>query len=539
MLTQREWIGQAAQRTFSTLRRSLDWTREALRATETRALLAVCAAALLLHLWPLGAFSTVYDEGMYWSSLRAMVVGFPLYSAIFHSQPPIFLASVYPVYLLFGQTLPAARIATLLYALVAIVAVSFAGRALGGRWAGVATAALLALSPLFLGTTRILLPVAPALAFALVGLACALETPAHTGRRRRWLALGGGVALGLATLTTFAAALVILPATLYLAAPMFTSMISRDGRIRMPRRDWLQIGAREAAPDLLWFAAGALGVAVIALLPFVTRLPALWNQVALVPLAASRALDRGFGANVADLLVVVRNQGLLWLALAGLVALGFAIWRRAWALLPLTLWLLATLIYTLAHHPLTEGDIVWLIAPLATLAGQSVALLGGRPPSRARSANTVRAPAFVTYGALVLLAVTLATSAWISAADNIRASAATSDTKILMAFKLAIRTLPNDLVVTDDPYVAGLAGRVITPEVVDTSRERVAAGALTATQLEAIIQRTDTRTILFAGGEFDALPGFRAWTQANFTLVEDFGEGRALYLKQATGPVPA
>jgi hypothetical protein len=69
--------------------------------------------------------------------------------------------------------------------------------------------------------------------------------------------------------------------------------------------------------------------------------------------------------------------------------------------------------------------------------------------------------------------------------------------------------------------------------------ERVAAGALTATQLEAIIQRTDTRTILFAGGEFDALPGFRAWTQANFTLVEDFGEGRALYLKQATGPVPA
>jgi len=52
--------------------------------------------------------------------------------------------------------------------------------------------------------------------------------------------------------------------------------------------------------------------------------------------------------------------------------------------------------------------------------------------------------------------------------------------------------------------------------------------------------RTDTRTILFAGGEFDALPGFRAWVEANnFTLAEDFGDGRALYLKQPSGPVPA
>jgi 4-amino-4-deoxy-L-arabinose transferase-like glycosyltransferase len=526
------WVWDALLRLFA-------WARDSLRLTETRALLAVCAGALLLHLWPLQALSTNYDEGMYWSSLRAMVTGFARYNPLFHSQPPIFLTSVYPLYLLFGQTLPAARIATLLYALVAIVAGYFVGRALGGRWAGVATAALLALSPLFLGTTRILLPVAPALALGLVGLACALAAPAHTGQRRRWLALASGIALGVATLTTFPATLTLLPAFLYLAAPMFTSMISRDGRIRMPQRDWLQVGAQEAGPDLLWFAGGALGAAILTLAPFVTRLPELWNQTAVVPLEASRALDRGVGANLADLWTVFLNQGLIWLALAALIALGA--WRRAWTLLPLTLWLLAVVIYLLAHHPFDPGDAVWLVAPLAALGGQGIALLAARTSNRSgriKSANVRQSPALVTYGVLTALGLALFTGAWISATDNIHATAATADTRILMAFSLATRTLPNDLVATDDPYVAGLAGRVITPEIVDTSHVRVAAGALTAQRLEAIITRTDTRTILFAGGEFDALPGFRAWTEANFTLEEDFGAGRALYLKQATGPVP-
>jgi hypothetical protein len=238
---------------------------------------------------------------------------------------------------------------------------------------------------------------------------------------------------------------------------------------------------------------------------------------------------------------VVRNQGLLWLALAALIALGLGAWRRAWTLLPLTLWLLAVVIFLLAHHPFDPSDAVWLVAPLAALGGQGIALLAARASNqsgRLKSANVRQSPALVTYGVLIALGLALFTGAWISAADNFHATAATADTRILMAFSLATRTLPNDLVATDDPYVAGLAGRVITPEVVDTSRVRVSAGALTAQQLEAIITRTDTRTILFTGGEFDALPGFRAWTEANFTLAEDFGDGRALYLKQATGPVP-
>ena len=114
MSTQRGRVSQPVNRIVGALRRIFmwawdallrlfAWARDSLRLTETRALLAVCAGALLLHLWPLQALSTNYDEGMYWSSLRAMVVGYARYNPIFHSQPPVFLASVYPLYLLFGQ----------------------------------------------------------------------------------------------------------------------------------------------------------------------------------------------------------------------------------------------------------------------------------------------------------------------------------------------------------------------------------------------------------------------------------------------------
>src|SRR5262249_20479661 len=174
-------------------------------------------------------------------------------------------------------------------------------------------------------------------------------------------------------------------------------------------------------------------------------------------------------------------------ALAALVALGLGVWRRAWTLLPLTLWLLAVVIFLIAHHPFDPNDAVWLVAPLAALGGQGIALLAARTSNRSgriKSANAQQSPAFGTYGVLIALGLALLTGAWISAADNMQATAATDDTRILMAFKLATRTLPNDLVATDDPYVAGLAGRVITPEVVDTSRVRVAVGALTERQLE-------------------------------------------------------
>jgi len=82
---------------------------------ESRLLVGICLLALALRLWPLGGFSTEYDEGVYWQSLRALADGHALFSSVFSSQPPFFLLSIFPLYLLFGQTLAAARLAIVIF----------------------------------------------------------------------------------------------------------------------------------------------------------------------------------------------------------------------------------------------------------------------------------------------------------------------------------------------------------------------------------------------------------------------------------------
>ncbi|MGZ3675622.1 MAG: hypothetical protein ACXVCO_15055, partial [Ktedonobacterales bacterium] len=105
-----------------------------------------------------------------------------------------------------------------------------------------------------------------------------------------------------------------------------------------------------------------------------------------------------------------------------------------------------------------------------------------------------------------------------------------------MALVLRTETLPQDQVVTDDQYIAGVADRTVPPQLVDTSQVRIASGYLTAQQLESIITRADARVILFASGRFDGVPGFREWVRENYIQVADFGGGRALYIRQPSGP---
>src|SRR6185312_5761217 len=93
--------------------------------------------------------SNDYDEGVYWQSLRAMANGHPLFSSIFSSQPPLFLLSVYPFYIGFGQSLSAARLALVFFSVAGIAGVYIAGRTLCNRAIGAVAAVLLALDPLY------------------------------------------------------------------------------------------------------------------------------------------------------------------------------------------------------------------------------------------------------------------------------------------------------------------------------------------------------------------------------------------------------
>jgi dolichyl-phosphate-mannose-protein mannosyltransferase len=502
---------------------------------ETRLLFGICLLALALRLWPLGGFSTEYDEGVYWQSLRALADGHALFSSVFSSQPPFFLLSLYPLYLLFGQTLAAARLAIVVFSLAGIVAIYFAGAAIGGRWAGLAASLLLALDPLYITGSITLQAEVPSLTWALAAVALALHAPRASLRRGRLLAAASGVALGLGVLTKLWDVVAVVPVALYLAQPLLTHLFAADGKLRAAPRAELAAAARDAARLLVCCAGGVLAALGVVLLPFAASWPALYTQVVSFHLAAGHSTHEGFLHNFGFIWHYLRVDSLLILGAAALVLA--ALWRD-WRAVPPLLWLTTSAVLLLTQHPLFEHHLVLLVPPLALFTG---ATLGSpvplaRPPVATRPSLDARArrtlgPALLGVGALALL--------WSSVVVVQAAARPVPQDVAQLAAALRAATVPGDLVVTDDQYVAGLADRTVPPALVDTSSVRITSGYLTAQQLEDAITRADARTVLFASGRFAQVPGFKQWVNANFTQIADFGSGRALYIRQPKIPVPA
>src|SRR2546429_7460109 len=77
-----------------------------------------------------------YDEGVYWQTLLSMRAGYTLYQQIFYSQPPFFMYSTYPFYILFGGTLWSARFGIALVSLLGLAGAYLMGKSIGGGFGG-------------------------------------------------------------------------------------------------------------------------------------------------------------------------------------------------------------------------------------------------------------------------------------------------------------------------------------------------------------------------------------------------------------------
>ena len=485
-------------------------------------------------MWPLGAASTDYDEGVYWQSLRAMAHGQPLFTGVFSSQPPMFLLSLYPLYLLFGQSLAGARLAVAIYSMTGVVAMYFVGRRLGGAWSGLLAALLLAVDPLFLTESHTLQAEAPAISFEVVAVALALAAMNGSNRRRIWLSALAGIALGAGSMIKLFDVVAVAPVFAYLASPFFSRFVDESHRLTSPTRAALVAGLGKSVPACLACLAGALATILLIALPYAANWGTAYDQVVRFHTVAAVAAHGSLRGNLSAL-YHVRSEYPLWLADAA--ALALAVWRRRWNAAPLVLWLLASVAVLLQQQPLFLHHVALLAVPLAALASLGPALAGPLT-LRMRSTSARTSGAWIARLSAALVAVAVLGGVTISGRNDSRAAQPAPSSTLKLAAALRDLTLPSDYVVTDDQYIAGLADRNVLPQLVDTSLVRIQSGYLTATQLESLITATDARTILFASGRFDTLPGFRAWVEARFTALPGVGDGRMLYVKSPHGPAP-
>lgn len=500
--------------------------------------LAIFGIALVMRLAPLGGYSTEYDEGVYWQSLRAMAGGHALFNSVFSSQPPFFLLSVYPFYIAFGQTLVAARAAMLVYSMIGIGAAYLLGKALCGRWAANISALLLALDPLYLQQSHTLEAEMPSLALQLVCVALTVEGARRRPRTRHWLALGAGVALGLATMAKLFAVVAVVPAALYLLAPAVRAALTARKHGTPRSRRELLFSILPVLPDLGILAGSALGTVAVVILPFVGSFAAMYNQTVTFHLIAEQTQNRGLGTN---LQVLVTSGGEYPLVIVALVATVVLARQRAWRIAPLVLWVLASLALLLKQQPLFAHHVVLIVPPLALLAGQLVPevrrIAAGVPVTAAalrhRASRARSYAAGALLGAAVLVCAVLDIPALLTASAPLPASAARE------VIALDLGSGPNQLVVSDDQYIAALADRSVPPQLVDTSLVRIESGNLTAAQLESVISSTQPAAILFASGRFAQVPGFRAWVVAHYSQQFHLANGSVLYMNVPRGAVIA
>jgi hypothetical protein len=477
---------------------------------ETVALAVLLVLALQLRLANLEHYTGSFDEGIRMEQLLLMEHGYRPYRDIFASQGPLLLDLLYPLYLLFGGTLGAARLGVGVLSLAGLLGAWWAGRALG-RAAGLGAAALLVFSPAYLEGSRLALAEVPSLAPCLWAVGCGLRW--QRGRSAGWLY--GAAALAML-------GVLVKPMALPVGVPIALLAV-----LRPPPR------ARPLVMACL-LSLALLGIVLLALGP--TRVIEVLGGYRL---GAQRPAGLSAGQNWSLIAKIVgggERNGFLALAAAGL---GLGLVHRPGPTLALAAWPLAQLALFLAYTDLADKHVVYLIPPLALLGGLTCAALarsirglaaaGLRSgPSVPKAGRIVRGPlpaALVALAAVGLYAANL-TPLWRADRDLLhddgerahRDYAGTEEQAALMATLAA----PGDFVLTDNPIAAFRARRLVPPWLVDTSGTRVDAGSLTSDAVIREAGRYAPKVIITWRRRLGKLEGFNRWLAGNYRPIKTY-----------------
>ena len=480
------------------------------------------AAAVAMRVVNPGVYSGLFDEGIRVEQLFLMSAGYRPFRDIFAAQGPLLLDLLHPWFVLFGQDLVAARWSVGVYSLVGLAGAYWLARLVGGPLAAITAATLLVLSPLYLEGSRIALAEVPALAPATFAVGAAIVY-ARSGSRR-WL-----VACGV----LLAVSLLIKPITLAAGVPAGLAVLSR----------W-RAGLRTILVDglLLGTLVAALGIVVVV----GVGLAGVFDQIVAYRLESRGSEGWSLWKNRAALARALSFEAaaLPWLGVgAGLLLLA----RRKVDAALVVAWAVASVALLLVYSPLHGKHAVVMIPPLAVLAGigvgQAVALVRGAGPLLPmRAVRTV-----VTVGLAVLVGW-YATAAPALAAQSGQLLKVTADTDVDPAVEqyadavAVIRTLtaPTDFVVTDHPYLTFLAGRLVPPLLVDTSRSRIRSRSLRGA--EAIAQATpyDPTLVVLWADRLRGLGEFKRWVEEKYRLVKVYNRrndlDRGIYVPETRDP---
>jgi 4-amino-4-deoxy-L-arabinose transferase-like glycosyltransferase len=416
-------------------------------------LVPVLVAMGLLWCWRLGeTYSHDYDEGVYLAGTREMLHGAIPFRDFFSSQPPLYPWLLRIGFAIGGDQVASGRAVSVVFALLACLAVFEIARSVSGRGAvGTIAVLLCACAPLWMRMGHVCQAEAPALALALAALDVVVD-------RRRASSPAWQVTAGL----LFGMGI----STKLLVAPMI-------------------------APALFW-AQGWTGRARI-----LGATAALATALAL-PHGLGAVLEQAVGFHLVALHGANEHTALreLWgtpALLALLAVIGCAVLRRERReLLGMALWVASCAVFLVVHHPVFPHHLVLLVPALAVPAAASWAALQGR---------AVRGLAMLPV--LVLAAYT-------GIAEARSRPAGPEETRAMQLIQE--HSLPDEPVASDDQMLVFRAGRRTPSALVDTSLVRIRTGSLTLEQVQR--GTIEARLLVPWTGRLSAMGGFAEWLRS-------------------------
>ncbi len=476
------------------------------------------AVAMLMRLHTLGVLfdRDSYDEGVYWQTLRSITAGFQLYNPTFYSQPPMFLLSVLPTYLLFGQTIWAARLGIALVSLFGFFGIFLLGYTLRGRLGAFAALLLLILNPLYLSASQTLQAEGPEISLSVLAVAFAyLWWRRPSGWR-------GSLYGALCTLTLV---LSIFSKLFALATIVPIGLLALAHIWRITRQP---VGERWRATYSLLIALVVLILTtIIIVLPYHNVLPSFWSGVVTFHDAAKTISTRAGNTQQIEVFLLAP------LGITALYGSLVALVKKDWLVIPLLAWALASSILLWQQEPLFAHHFVILAPPLVAL---SIMGLGKLPVAISKKQLTQR-PALITEIGLLLILLTMIFSARVIQINyrqlqTQEASQATQGS-LQVAKDLQQVVKPGDFVITDGQFLTGLANRNTPPELVDTSSVRIDTHYVTNQQMIQLASQSKVQAVLFYTGRLtnpDLAP-FRNWVKQHFREIHTYSNSSSLWIK--------
>ncbi|MBV9707665.1 MAG: glycosyltransferase family 39 protein [Chloroflexi bacterium] len=480
--------------------------------------LVIIALQMRLHDLGLPFDRDGYDEGVYWQSLRAMAAGHALYQQIFYSQPPFFLLSIFPTYMLAGQTLWAARLGIALVSLLGLLGAFLLGRALAGHMGAIAALALLVADPFYLAQSQTIQAEIACTALSLLAVGLAYLWWEHPeGVLGLCYAVFAATALSLSILSKLFGVAVLVPLSL-----LFLAHIWRI--LQQPRETRLQ-----SARSLIAGPIAFLVVSMALILPFSGSQHQMVQGVITFHTDAAKLFKDTISQNFLSILHLLTSIT----AFAALFGTIVALARRDWRVFPLIAWLLATLYLLLQQSPLFHHHLIVLIPPLLSLAIMGIPgfpMLGKKEGFSDILINSVTA---ITACVLLFAAVQNWQSEQRYFSDQRQQATNSIHLNQQIVQDLQANTAPSQLVVTDDQFVVGLANRSTPASLVDTSIVRITTGYVTVSRLISAASQPEVQAVLFYTGRLNRqdMTSFHTWVTHHFRLVKRYISGGELWSK--------